>query len=109
MSDKYHGPYEGRLIEIDERIADLNEHITMWSRAGGGRMAMQAVSEINSLKEEKDRILNGTQEKIDVIQDKIEELRLLKQQCKIINFVKKINLNKEIKKYELEKSSIIKR
>ena len=59
--------------------------------------------------EEKARILDGTQEKLDSIQKKIEELQLLKQQCKIIDFIKKINLSKEIKKYEFEKSSIIKK
>ena len=70
--------YKNRLVEIDNRINDLTAHMTMWNRAGGGRMAMQAVAEIDSLKAEKERILDGSQVKIDNIQEQINGLKNLK-------------------------------
>lgn len=109
MSDKYDGPYKNRLIEIDERIERLNKRIPMWSKAGGGKMAMQGIGEINELKREKARILDGSQVKIDEIQRKIGELKKLREQCKIINFMKKANLDKEINKFEIEKNSLMRR
>ena len=78
--------YESRLIEIDNRIEALKSHMFMWARAGGGKMSMEALSEINALKAEKDRIINGTQEKIDEIQGHIRDLEQLKAQCHTINF-----------------------
>ena len=69
MTD-YEKKYAKRLREIDDRIDHLSSHMTMWGRAGGrgGAMAMQALGEINELKREKERILNGTQAKIDEIE-----------------------------------------
>lgn len=81
----------------------------MWNRAGGGRMAMQAVAEIDSLKAEKERILDGSQVKIDYIQEQIDKLKNLKAQCNAINFIKKMKLNNEIKSYEHKKSGLMKR
>ena len=101
--------YKSRLVEIDNRINDLTAHLSMWSRAGGGKMAMQAVVEIDSLKAEKERILDGSQVKIDKIQEQINELKNLKAQCHAINFIKKMKLNSEIKGYEQEKSGLMKR
>ena len=109
MEKNYEGPYKERLVEIEERIEDLKAHMNMWSRAGGGRMSMQAISEIDSLEAEKARILDGSQEKIDKIQGHISELQQLKAQCHAINFIKKMKLNNEIKGYEKEKSMIMKR
>ena len=100
--------YKARLVEIDDRIEGLKSHMSMWGRAGGGRMAMEAVSEINSLKAEKARILNGTQEKIDEIQGHIRDLEQLKAQCHAINFIKKMKLNNEIRVYEKQKSGFMK-
>jgi len=101
--------YKNRLIEIDDRIKDLNAHMSMWSRAGSGKMAMQATTELELLKAERERILDGTQVRVDEIQNKINELKELRTQCKIISFIKKHNLNKQIKGYETEKSNIFKR
>lgn len=101
--------YVNRLAEIEQRIADLNAHRSMWSRAGGGKMSMEALSEINALKAEKDRIINGTQEKIDEIQGHIRDLEQLKAQCHAISFIKKMKLSNEIKGYEQQKSSFMKR
>ena len=101
--------YTNRLVEIDNRIEDLTSHMGMWGRAGGGKMAMQAVGEIDLLKAEKERILNGNQEKIDKLEEQISELRKLKAQCHVINFIKKMNLNNKIKGYEEQKSRFMKR
>lgn len=60
MEEKYEGPYKQRLIEIDARVADLLSHMSMWGKAGAGRMAMEASKEIDELNAEKNRILNGT-------------------------------------------------
>lgn len=101
--------YVNRLAEIEQRIADLNAHRSMWSRAGGGKKAMQAVVEIEELKAEKARILDGSQEKIDKIEEQINELKQLKVQCHAISFIKKMKLSNEIKGYEQQKSSFMKR
>lgn len=97
------------MIEIDNRIEDLTAHMSLWSRAGGGKMVMQAVEEINSLKAEKARILDGSQVKIDKIEAQISELKKMKVQCYAIDFIKKLKLNNEIKGYEKQKSGIMKR
>jgi len=96
--------YQRRLLEIDNRIEDLENHITMWLKAGGhgSRMAGQGRQEISELKKEKERILNGTQEKID-------ELKELKAQCKAIQLIKKAKINKEINYYQQQEESTLKR
>ena len=101
--------YASRLVAIDARIDDLSAHMGMWSRAGGGKMAMQAVAEIEALKAEKNRILDGSQVKIDEIQEHIRELKELKAQCHAINFIKKMKLSGEIKSYEKQKNAVMKR
>ena len=101
--------YKARLVEIDDRIEGLKSHMSMWSKAGGGKMSMEALSEINALKAEKDRIINGTQEKIDEIQGHIRDLEQLKAQCHAINFIKRMQLNSKIKMYEKQKSKLMKR
>ena len=106
MEENYNGPYKRRLYEIDVRIEDLKIHMGMWGRAGGGRMAMEAIREINNLKAEKERILNGTQEKYEEIEAKIKELKELRAQCLAINFIKKTRLKKEIGNYEEQKRRI---
>lgn len=111
MSEQqYTGEYAPRLYEIDARIEDLKAHMSMWSRAGGrgGAMAMQAVSEINELKAEKERILNGTQAKIDKISKKIKSLQEQKQQVAKINLIKQSKLNKQIREQE-EEIAVLKR
>ena len=110
MSEQYTGEYASRLYEIDARIEDLKAHMSMWGRAGGrgGAMAMQAVSEINELKAEKERILNGTQAKIDKISKKIKSLQEQKQQVAKINLVKQAQLNKQIRQQE-EEIAVLKR
>lgn len=70
---------------------------------------MRAVGEISELKAEKERILNGTQVKIDKIEEHINDLEQLKDQCHAINFIKKMKLNSEIKGYETKKADIIRR
>ena len=64
--------YKERIVQIDARIADLNAHRSMWSKAGSGKMTMQAISEINFLEAEKASILDGTQRKIDMIDNQIK-------------------------------------
>lgn len=111
MSEQqYTGEYVSRLYEIDARIEDLKAHMSMWGRAGGrgGAMAMQAVSEINELKAEKERILNGTQAKIDKISKKIKSLQEQKQQVAKINLIKQSKLNKQIREQE-EEIAVLKR
>lgn len=110
MSEQYTGEYASRLYEIDARIEDLKAHMSMWGRAGGrgGAMAMQAVSEINELKAEKERILNGTQAKIDKISKKIKSLQEQKQQVAKINLIKQSKLNKQIREQE-EEIAVLKR
>lgn len=110
MSEQYTGEYASRLYEIDARIEDLKAHMSMWGRAGGrgGAMAMQAVSEINELKAEKERILNGTQAKIDKISKKIKSLQEQKQQVAKINLIKQAQLNKQIREQE-EEIAVLKR
>lgn len=110
MSEQYTGEYASRLYEIDARIADLKAHMSMWGRAGGrgGAMAMQAVSEINELKAEKERILNGTQAKIEKISKKIKSLQEQKQQVAKINLIKQAQLNKQIREQE-EEIAVLKR
>lgn len=100
--------YKARLVEIDDRIASLKSHMSMWSRAGSDKMSMEALREINTLKAEKARIMNGTQEKIDEFQEHISELEQLKAQCHALNFIKKMRLNSEIKGYQKQKSRFIK-
>ena len=110
MSEQYTGEYASRLYEIDARIEDLKAHMSMWGRAGGrgGAMAMQAVSEINELKAEKERILNGTQAKIDKISKKIKSLQEQKQQVAKINLIKQAQLNTQIREQE-EEIAVLKR
>lgn len=107
----YEGPYAERLNEIDKRIEDLKEHRRMYVNSGGQglRMAVQVDNDIYELREEKIRIMNGTQEKIDKLEKKINELKLLKNQCKMINFIKKMKINKEVYEYEEEMEQILKR
>ena len=103
--------YEERLIEIDNKIEDLKEHKKMFVTAGGHglKMALQVDEDIYKLEEEKSRIQNGTQEKVDQIADKINELKLLKAQCKAINFIKKTKINKKVHSYEQEMEQILRR
>ena len=103
--------YQRRLLEIDKRIEDLENHITMWLKAGGrgSRMAGDARQEIANLKLEKERILDGTQEKIDKIEEKIAELKVLKSQCKALQILKKAKINKEINYYEVQEAQTLKR
>ena len=101
MTD-YEKKYAKRLREIDDRIEHLSSHMTMWSRAGGrgGAMAMQALGEINELKREKERILNGTQAKIDEIEQQIEILKSIKRRISKLNICKQMEYAKEIKEQE---------
>ena len=84
MDNKLDAKYEKRLREIDKRVEDLKEHMVMWGRAGGagGKMAMQANSEIKELLEEKERILSGTQKRIDELEDIKNILELFKKRVK---------------------------
>ena len=101
MTD-YEKKYAKRLKEIDDRIEHLSSHMTMWSRAGGrgGAMAMQALGEINELKREKERILNGTQAKIDELEQQIEILKSIKRRISKLNIFKQMEYSKEIKEQE---------
>lgn len=104
MKEQYDGEYAARLAAIDSRIEDLYDHMRMWGRAGGkgGAMAMEAQHEINELKAEKERILNGTQAKIDKLYTKIKTLTEEKKQHSKINVIKQIRLSKEIKQQQRE-------
>lgn len=101
--------WENRLKEIDQRINDLQEHIMMWARAGGDKLAMRGLDEISALKKEKEKLEtqiklakedkeNGTN-KLEsyLIRCKIEELKELKKQ---VNFIKKLKLNSQISNEE---------
>lgn len=96
--------YATRIKEIDARIDDLKAHMTMWSRAGGrgGAMAMQAYGEIKELEREKERILNGTQEKIDAIEQEIEILKKLKNRISKLKVFRQLELSQAIKEQEQE-------
>lgn len=95
-----------RIEEIEERINNLREHRAMWGRAGGvgGKMAMQAVAEIEELELEKEDLLNGTN-KLEIyrIQKRITQLKLLREQA---NILKKLHYNSEIKKAEEQLKSL---
>ena len=106
MKEEYNGPYQKRLNEIDERIANLETHIPMWSKAGAGEKSARALEEISALKKEKERILNGTQEEYEKIESKIAELKQLKEQCLLLEFIKKNRLTKEINNYETKRSNL---
>lgn len=103
--------YAARVKEIDARIDDLKVHMTMWGRAGGrgGSMAMQALGEINELKREKERILNGTQEKIDNLEQEIEILRKLKNRISKLKVFRQLELSKTIKEQEQEIQMLLKK
>lgn len=107
----YEGPYAERLIEIDKQIEDLKERRRIYVNSGGQglRMAVQADNDIYNLKEEKIRIMDGTEEKIEQLQKKINELNILKNQCKMINFIQKRKINKEVYACEEEMEQILKR
>lgn len=111
MEEQYNGPYKERLNELNERLKELISHSSMWAKSGGmgGKMAMQAQQEIEDLKAERTRILNGTQEKYEQIQDKINELKELKRQCHIIQFIKKKQLDNEITQYQKQQNELSKR
>ena len=51
-----------KIEELEARIADLELHKDMWFRAGGmgGRMALQAMEEIDDLKLELEDLKKGT-------------------------------------------------
>ena len=86
-----------RIIQIDKRIQDLEQHREMWRKAGGHgkNMALQAGSEIRDLMMEKDDLINGTNNlEIKKIEIKINQLKLLKEKA---NFIKKYKVNAEIK------------
>ena len=49
MQENQNTQYANRIKEIDERIEGLKSHMSMWGRAGAGKMAMKALDEIESL------------------------------------------------------------
>ncbi len=96
--------YASRIVWIDDRIKALEEHRTMWARAGGvgGRMAMQAIREVAELKEEKARIYKGTQQKIDIIREKMEKIDRELVETSRLHFIKRLMLKKQQEKYDEE-------
>ena len=110
--------YAVRLKEIDKRIEGLKEHSIMWRRAANSSplagmaaipMADHALSEIEELKEERRRILAGTQQKIDA---KKEELIKLKRELEMVSkfgLLKKMALKRNITSIEDEIEEIKKR
>ncbi len=97
---------EERIKQIDERIKELEEHMTMWRKAGGvgGNMALTASSEINKLRQEKEDILSGKDvERISKIQLEISRLMLAREKAIIF---KKRKYDSEIKELESELQSL---
>ena len=93
---------EDRINEIDEKIYDLSLHTTMWSRAGGvgGSMALRALGEIEALREEREDIVNDTENVgIEKIYARLRELKILRAEA---NILKKVIYDAEIAKREKE-------
>ena len=97
---------EERISEIDERIEGLKEHALMWRKAGGAgyKMAMQAYSEIEELELEKEDLINGTNKlQIHLLNKKLIQLKILKDESAVVMKLKYIN---QIKKAEEELTSL---
>ena len=97
---------EERIKEIDKRIALLKDHTVMWGRAGGmgGKMAMQALTEIKELEMEKDDLINDTHNL--EIRNKEREIKRLKALKEEAMFLKKMKYSKEISKQEEELNNL---
>lgn len=100
---------EEAINKINKRIKDLKEHQIMWLKAGGmgGRMAMDACSEIKSLEEEKKLLESGKSYKdIEDLKRITNEIRMLKYYREQVFFLKRNKITKEIEELE-EKSKEI--
>ena len=93
-----------QLDKVEKKIKDLEEHRHMWFKAGGmgGRMAMDATTEIEDLKILRSDIINGTNHyaKIEEYREAVEELKRLKAKREKATFFKKFKIDKEIKEQE---------
>lgn len=97
---------EERIKEIDERIAGLKEHATMWAKAGGrgGMMAMDARAEVKELELEREDLINGTNKlAIYKIEKELERLTYLRRDA---NVFQRVVYNSRIKKLEKELYSL---
>ena len=97
---------EERISEIDARIEDLKEHAKMWIKAGGmgNKMAMQAYGEIEELEIEKEDLINGTNKlQIHLLNKKLIQLKVLKEESAFVMKLKYIN---QIKKAEEELANL---
>ncbi len=103
-SDDLNSDKKEQLNKVEKRIKDLEEHRHMWFKAGGmgGRMAMEATTEIEDLKVLRSDIINGTNHyaKIEKYKQAVEELKRLKAQREKTIFFKRGKIDKEIKEQE---------
>ena len=90
------------LKKIENKINELKSHRGMWAKAGGvgGRMALQAMSEIELLEIKRDDIINGTNKYEILLKEKeIKSLKLLREEA---TFLKRRKYSKQIKQSEEE-------
>ena len=102
MKDNLTKEQKEELEKIEERIEDLKLHRGMWAKAGGvgGKMALQAITEIKLLEIKRDDIINGTNNyEITLKENEIKSLKHLKEQA---NILKKRKYSKQIKQSEEE-------
>ena len=86
----------------EKKINELKSQRGMWAKAGGvgGRMALQAMSEIKLLEIKRDDIIYGTHRYEVCLKEKeIKSLKLLREQA---TFLKRRKYSKQIKQSEEE-------
>ena len=110
---------EKKISQLEARIADLEQHRSMWFRAGGmgGRMASQANSEIEELRLKIDDLKRGThhferlelEKQISLLKLESEDYVLFKKKKKKRAIKLKKNRLEELKKIdnEIELSSVV--
>ena len=94
--------YGARVEEIDKELYNLKVRLPKLASSGtdGIKELKTVMNSIKELEIERARIIGGIQQQIDIINTKIEKLRLLKAK---VGFLKGRKYAAEIKKLEKEK------
>ncbi len=98
------------INECNERIDGLKSHAKMWSKAGGvgGRMALNAHSEIKYLEGIVADLENGTTDHLaSLYDDKIKYLEFIKSEAGLVDAAHILYINKAIKETQKEKEQVI--